>query len=389
MAAGDGHGVIRVLDLRTGDQLDRHSVHPPFAGVRVIGGHVAASWTKEGRVVFWDLRTGEALRRQEAGAEPLLFSPDGERLVAGSRFGPRRLVETRTGRALARLSEKEHVVGFDSRGEELVCAKEGPAGKMRLERIDARTGRRGRPLDLDAPFARDSLALSPDGKTVLAIRDGEWPSDPREIFGAKDGTMSAFDAVAGKRIRAMEWAAGRYAFLLAFGRSGRRALVADHSTSTVFDPSTGRATTMVQHRGQIDQIVVSRGLRWLAAKLASEGVDLYDLEARHPATPVLRFDPARYTTRIDLDEDGSRLVSSHADGTCLVWDLAAMLRRAPARPDGAAWSRLGGDDPVPAMAALVEEPGRGVELLAGRLAAVPAADLGRFRRLLGKLDSDS
>src|SRR5262245_38252933 len=57
----DPYGVIRVRDLKTGKQLDSHSRFPPFAGEQMLDGHRAATWSRSGKVVVWDVRDGRAL----------------------------------------------------------------------------------------------------------------------------------------------------------------------------------------------------------------------------------------------------------------------------------------------------------------------------------------
>jgi hypothetical protein len=175
-------------------------------------------------------------------------------------------------------------------------------------------------------------------------------------------------------------------FEIAFDRKGRTAVLARPGCydATVFDVLTGRRLAVLPHGGP--HPALSGSGRWLAC-LRGRGVRLWDLHARHPSDPAfdLRL-PGPEIKGLALDDGGDRLVTAHPDGTCLVWDLALLRARKPALDE---WARLGGDDPVPAMASLVARPDRAVRLLAAKLAPVPPVPREKIAGWIAGLGSDS
>src|SRR5262249_34059040 len=104
---------------------------------------------------------------------------------------------------------------------------------------------------------------------------------------------------------------------------------------------------------------------------------------------------ASETTAIALDQDGSRLISAHKDGTCLAWDMKGRLPKAAApkqeKEAPSAWERLASDDLVVLQSAIVEltdRPSRAVALFAEKLVPVPHVKRERIARLIEQLDSD-
>ncbi|MBY0232755.1 MAG: hypothetical protein K2W96_26030 [Gemmataceae bacterium] len=316
LAACDDSGLIRIRDLATGERLDRYSVHPPFQGVAVVGKHRAASWTKAGRVLTWDMGTGEVLSTAEAGLVPYAFSPDGERFV-GWKDPESFLAETRTGKVLAKLGSVRQVAEFGDGDEGLVCAYASEDGTAWLERRGPRDGRRRSRREISWELVHSALALSPDGRTILAARGGRIVALETATGKLRLGTERDVQDISLPRPD-----------LMAFAGKGRRVVLSEGRLTRVLDSLTGRLLTLIGHDRFAGRIrAVSRDGRWLAVLGGRGRVLVHDLESRTPADPVAEWKPHRRLSGLDLDRDGSRLATSHEDGTCLVVDLAALRRQ--------------------------------------------------------------
>src|SRR5262245_16394229 len=111
IAVADWRGVIRIHDLNTGKQLDRHSHLSSCSGVQMLAGHRAAIWGDSGEVVVWDVRDGSVVTsaelplREDESISGMRFSQDGRWVGAWlRRFATSVcvLAEAATGKVLAK-----------------------------------------------------------------------------------------------------------------------------------------------------------------------------------------------------------------------------------------------------------------------------------------------
>ncbi len=370
------NNVLRVHDLRTGRQLDRHSRYPAFVGVQMLGKDAAASWTAEGRLVTWDARTGRALSEADMPTLPVRFSADGT-LAAGYAKGGVVVAETRTGKVVARHAVGKGIAGFDlhpsgkaiwsaeSNDEDLTARLLSPSGGKVLLRIVKESG-----WDASARF-------SPDGRFLLYAAGTEaW----------------LIEAATGKIRWDAHWRIPQLressppTFEIDFDRRMHRVIVRRtmQNDAVVFDVLTGRRLAVIPVGG--NHAVVSGSGRWMAQSQRATTVALWDLHSRHPADPADHVEPPCPEIKaLALDEDRARLVTAHADGTCYVWDLDALRAARPAFDE---WAALGGGEPRATLEALLRRPARVVRLLSGKLTPVPQVPAARIAGWIAQLDSD-
>jgi WD40 repeat protein/serine/threonine protein kinase len=155
-----------------------------FAKVNALAfapnGEVLATNHTDGSVCLWDAATRQLLRKLPVTVNPpeiwgmgnsLAFSPDSRSLLVGVVQGNPGIWDTATGRLLARLSgpaEDQTAVGWSSDGNTIVIGpgKEPGTGVYRL--YDAKSLQPGRRLEFPMTMSRLPVALSPDGKIVVA-----------------------------------------------------------------------------------------------------------------------------------------------------------------------------------------------------------------------------
>ncbi|MBY0231810.1 MAG: PQQ-like beta-propeller repeat protein [Gemmataceae bacterium] len=376
-------GLVRIHDLATGKRLDDLSRYPEFVGVRFVGPSEALAWTARGLLVRWDTRAGRELGRAALPLrgdelERLEVGPGGKHVAAFVRGDPGLIADADTGKVVAKLATDEgwRSAAFHPSGAEAVfvppvtdelCA----VRRLRWHSASAR--------DVPATFTTNGLPrCSPDGRFLLlastgraelielATGKGRWETRLAPLGEAKDA---------------------KAAELVSFDRAGRRAVVVHGRSATLLDAFTGEKLASVPEcvEDERTRVACAAG-RWLSAVSPEGRFRLWDLDGRDAARPVVeRQLRCRTVNGIDLEE--GRLLTCHADGTCLAWDIAA-LPRAGEPWDAGAWADLGGERPLGAMRALLQQPARAVPLIAGKLAAVPHPPKGT-PGWLASLEADS
>jgi WD40 repeat protein len=379
VAVLDEHHVVRVHDLRTGKQLDTHSRFRGVPGVRMIGKDTAVTWTGCGKLVTWDVRSGRVLTEAAMPFEPARFSADGGR-VAGWDDKGCLIAETQTGKVIARFPYDDVPYGtgldFHPSGQSLWASEVDKDGGLRLKVLTPSGVRPVRAIAFESP-QRPAQRFSPDGRFLLHA------SGSRAVL---------LETATGKPRWEATWRAGGpfepsvSFFEITFDRKGRTAVVSrpHYQDATVFDVFTGRRLAVLPEGGS--HSALSGSGRWLAARYG-KGVGLWDLRDRKSSDPTFAVPlPGCEVKGIALDEDGSRLITAHGDGTCLVWELAALRARRPALDE---WALLGGDAPLPAMKSLVAQPAHAVRLLGTKLAPVPPVSRVKIAGWIAGLGSSS
>jgi hypothetical protein len=186
------------------------------------------------------------------------------------------------------------------------------------------------------------------------------------------------------------------AVLAQFARSGRRAVVVRLRDVIAFDVNTGRIVAQVEHReGEPDRenlAAVSASGRWVTVADANSAPQLYDLEAEQPGNDLLNNQVKVAVTGLALNDDGSRLITAHGDGTCLVWDLTKLVKPVQAKKVGTdLWEMLARTDPAeaqPAIAALKTDASKAVKLFAQKLPPAVEIAPAKIAEWVAELDSE-
>jgi hypothetical protein len=231
-------------------------------------------------------------------------------------------------------------------------------------------------------------AISPDGDLLLTLANE--PAAPRPGVPLATAVMMRLrDVDSGAELWNVEgdepYRAG------AFSPDGRAVAAATEGRLAVYEVASGKERA--RFKGSAWKVALSPDGRVLAAAVDSAvllwdvclGQSLGRLAGHQAPVESLAFTP-----------DGKALVTSSADSTALVWDVARLVPRPAAGALGAAeleslWKDLASADAgraFRAVVALSAAPGKAVPWLAERLRPVPAPDARCVARLIARLDSD-
>jgi RNA polymerase sigma factor (sigma-70 family) len=403
--AADTATRLRFWDAATGKE--RPDIPGEFgtelaAAVSPDGRLLAAADWLERSVNLWDMATGRLLRRLPLGGEhryvrDLSFSPDGRTLAAAQYKGFLQSWDVATGREQRTIQLQDparanpdftyffHLyLSPDARRVSTLEQIFGPGGQFtRLALWEAATGKLLRQHAL--PAEARGCAWSADGTAVaLTLNDGlrlvdvdsgavrfqtakaasghppAFAPDDRLIAAVRrgdKGEVVVWEAATGKEVAAV--AAGKAAHF-SLAPDGRSLITTDERALRVWDLASGKERR-----------------RWLL--------------------PLAGTNPwgETFVSQLVLTPDGRRAVTTLADGTALVWDLAleAPAAAAPTAEEVARWwADLAAEDAARGYAAawrLTAAPQAAVPLLRRHLRPVAEADLAEARRLVADLNADA
>jgi WD40 repeat protein len=190
-------GTVRVWNLATGELL--HTLYGHVGSVTSVAfspdGRTAASSGTDGVILLWDVEHGRQIRTlfgfEAASVYDIAFSPDGQRLAAGS-SDPDAFVtlwDVERGELLHRMSGHTNTVfsvAFSPDGSTLASG----GGDNLIILWDAATGAPVRTFASGHALAINSVAYSPDG-TLL-------------VSGGLDNLVMLWDVATGQVLRVLE-----------------------------------------------------------------------------------------------------------------------------------------------------------------------------------------
>ncbi|HVT14686.1 MAG TPA: WD40 repeat domain-containing protein [Thermoanaerobaculia bacterium] len=308
-------GTARVWDARTGAQL------------RLLAGHVAALlqavWDPageriatasfDGTVRIWNAAGGSvvAVLEEPAGAADehrrrppvvaVAWSPDGQRLVTGSRDGTARIW---SGLAFARSVKLE-----GHRDGVLHVAWDGAGARVATASLD-RTIR---------VWQADGVPVAVLEGHTDAVNEAAWsPRGDRILSAGRDGTARVWDAARGYGlIAALAGHAGEVRSA-AWNRQGQIVTASTDGTARVWDAAGGGLLAVLAgHRAGVERAAWSpRGDRVVTA--SQDGTARIWAVGTGSEVDVLHGF-ARGVSRIDWSPDGTRLAATSFDGTARIW----------------------------------------------------------------------
>jgi len=278
VAAAYLNGEVQVWDLTTDLELQRHEKangNAPRIAFRP-GTTELAETGADGRVTYWDARTGRTLH-----APVILTEPNPSRLQPG----------------LGAFS-----LAFDARGTKLAAVT--AAGDVAV--IDAATGRLTRRMHLQDPGLAEPVAFSPDGGTIAV------GGPHRLVVAAVDGTKR-------RELENGPIATSSIAFtpngtLLVAGLADGRLLRLD-----VHD-ARERAPALIPNEGDSEQLSFDHAGLLLAA--SGTAVTLWDVHTGERIGPAFAAPPRRMLAAV-LTSDGNQLVGGSENGAVLRFDISS------------------------------------------------------------------
>ncbi|HXW04953.1 MAG TPA: protein kinase [Vicinamibacterales bacterium] len=289
-----------------------------------LQGASAVAFNPDGTVIatgamavrFWDSATGDliaSLPSIPAGVTSLTFSPDGRRLVSGTRRGEGLVWDARTFGETVLYRSGEHISAgaLSADGSRMVVAHGRTIVVLDTEGHGTR-----RAWQVDAPI--EVLALSPDGQRLAS--------------GSADRVLRVWDLSTGQEVAGFAGHSNRITSL-DWSRDGNRLVSGSMDrTGRVWEVDTRRAVAVVTMQDPVRAVRYSPDDRWIAvgsgSNLASQGEPLQLLDGR-TAEPLaaLPLPPGQSVSSVAFSPDGSRLAASAATGA-FVWDVKARARLA-------------------------------------------------------------
>jgi WD40 repeat protein len=388
-----------------------------------FGWHLATAMSDDGRLLasaawldravsLWDTSSGRLLRQLPLKGEGryvhnLAFAPDGKTLAAGQYRGFLQFWNTASGKEVRSIQLNDP--GWrDGRPVGFFQTHISPDGKYvsTLERVF--TSRPGGPSETATRLGRWETAT---GKLLHQhplsgeVRHCAWLADGQAlVLPSGDGLalMEVDTGLVRVRVKGCEGALvtaspdDRLFAAVCKPDAGAKGAV----RVGVWETATGKEVATVT-TGPVAHLALAAGNRFLVTS-DKQFLRLWDLatgkERRRWLLPVVMTDAGgeTFVRVLQLSPDGRRAFTALADGTGLMWNLAAALKgtqRTPRKKEIAAWwGDLAAADSARAYAAvwrLAEVPEETIVPLLRKHLRPVRADFKEARKLIEELDSDT
>ena len=297
---------------------------------------------------YWQRQTHlelNTLRGHDAGISSVAFSPDGQRIVAGSGMEAK-VWETASGRRLFTLKGMDSsgvlAVAFSPEGQRILTGSASRTVKV----WEAASGRELRNLTRPGNNVR-CLAFSPDGQRVVTGSEMEakvWEADSgrelrtlkghsnqvscvafspdgqRIVTGSDDQTAKVWEADSGRELRTLKGHSNQVS-CVAFSPDGQRIVTGSYDQGKVWEAASGRelftfkspsfGCTCVAFSPDGQRIVTGSYNAKAKVWEAVYGKELFTLKGHTHGIRAVAFSP-----------DGQRIVTGSEDRTAKVWEAA-------------------------------------------------------------------
>jgi WD40 repeat protein/DNA-binding SARP family transcriptional activator len=275
-------------------------------------GKLIATAGVDGRVKLWDAATGQETRTlniSDDGVWSVAFSPDGQRLFAGSSDFTQGLTWS-----VWDVATGENILTIPCECDWLALSEDGShvatsSGTTNIAKLwDAATGLEL--FTLTAPAGANSqwVTFSPDGTRVAVANT--------------DGVIRIWDVATGKQLLALNGHNGNV-FRVAFSPDGRLiATSGNDAMIRMWDAASGaQLYTLTGHTGPTFGVNFGPDGRYLATSSVDRTIKLWEVAAGASASPLTLGGHAAAIYNIVFSPDGSRLATASRDRTSRVYAL--------------------------------------------------------------------
>lgn len=390
------NGIVHLYDLDTGAEVKSFRGHTGYVWVTLFlpGETTILTGATDGKLLVWDVATGEKLREFEATGDISrcgAVSPNGRWLATGDarktgKGGTIRIWDLKEGKSLRSFGEYP---------SEVTSVAWSPDGKRLLATAFDRTIRVWDPdqgkeqLRLTQPTAVDAAAWLPDGKRLLSTaHDG-------------DNLVRLWDSTTGKELRQFTGHAGP-PISVAVAPDGQTALTTSKEGHIrQWCLGSLEPTVLRGHEGEVWSVAFSPDGKLLATASADRTVRLWKVSGEL----VRKLDGCVDDVfSVAFSPDGKRLATGEGDlfrrqhGLVRLWDVASgeqlatlkghtgAVRAVAFSPDGKLLASGGTDRAVRLWDA---RSGKSVRVLTGQTTGITALAFDRVSGLLASAGSQS
>ena len=300
-----------VLDLQRLEKIiDSNSPVQAVAyspdGTRIVSG------SRDQTLRLWDARSGQPLgdpmKGHERAVTSVAFSPDGTRLVSGGEDETLRRWDARSGQPLGEPMKGHEgwvtSVAYSPDGTRLVSGSDN--GTLRL--WDAQSGQPiGAPMKGHEGWVT-SVAYSPDGT--------------RLVSGSRDQTLRLWDARSGQLLGEPMQGHGGVMYSVAFSPDGTRIVSGSRDqTLRLWDARSGQplGDPIKGHEGSVTSVAFSPDGTRLVSGSRDQTLRLWDARSGQPLGDPMKGHESPVTS-VAYSPDGTRIVSGSRDQTLRLWD---------------------------------------------------------------------
>lgn len=344
--APQGGGGIELWNPRSVERL--HSLEAAGGLVAEIayspdGTLVAAACknsTQAGEVCIWNTDTGELVSRLGEigrGAERVVFSPDGSRLLTTSGDAAVEVWNPRSGQRLMSAA-CDYQGAFVDAGA--VFGLDGSRVAYRMAYLlDAATGDVA--VKLKPQGHMTCLAASPDGRMLAA--------------GMAIGSVNVAEFATGERITSLLGHTGAVR-AIAFNPDGTRVVTGSlDGLARLWDARTGTELRVFKgHEGSVEAVLLTADVRRIVTASCDGTARIWDAETGHELCTLPA--PRDFPRAVALSPDGSLLVTAASASGVKIWGLSNAAITAARRPRHRSEATAGAAPDAAALRALPKTP---------------------------------
>ena len=287
-----------VMTLR-GHHADVRSIALSPDGKRIVSG------SRDTTIKVWDTTTGAELMTIASGHETevtcVAFSPDGSLIISSSEYDPIiKVWDAATGAEVKTLHGHEYGVScvvFSPNGSRIISGSDDATAKV----WDAETGKELMTLQ-GHENGCTSVAYNPDGKLIVS--------------GDNMGKVRVWDAESGNKVMTLNqnWVSS-----VLFSPDGKFILSGGENDVKIWDATTGiEVMTLRGHTGSTLSVRFSPDSKFIASGDMDNVLKVWDT-ARGKELVTLHGHEG-YVSSVAFTPDGKRIISGSSDGTIKVWD---------------------------------------------------------------------
>ncbi|KAF5357509.1 hypothetical protein D9758_012498 [Tetrapyrgos nigripes] len=293
------------VDWKTPSYVHSISISPD--GTKIVSG------SKDRKVRIWDANTGAAIGQPLQGHEgevwSVAFSPDGAKIVSGSEDKTVRIWDANTGAAIGQPlqghEDEVNEVAFSPDGAKIVSGSDDKTVRI----WDANTG-----AAIDQPLHGHedwvwSVAFSPDGAKIVS--------------GSEDKTVRIWDANTGIAIGQPLQGHEDTVLSVAFSPDGAKIVSSsDDQTVRIWDANTGAAflQPLQGHAKPVNSVAFSPDGAKIVSGSDDKTVRIWNANTGAAFGQSLQGHEDKVLS-VAFSPDGAKIVSGSEDKTVRIWDV--------------------------------------------------------------------